>query len=218
MKGKELKDFITFNNIRIGSFVSFNNDNKEYAVEGFAKEDKILVNNIESGQQRLKKIEDVSRANRKNVVYPKKKELDFDGGIVIYTRNNKVYILNLDREFEGKAFIKPHPALEVFKKDGDTFSKPIESPFRRLNIHTLPGFIANTKRKDSQQTLPGFEIPTKEPKGGMPVLFNVTKNIKDLKTLKNNSDFKKWFYAEKSNINERTKLRLHIRNIINEIK
>ena len=199
MKAEQIKKFIYFNNIKIGNFVTFQGDLNRYTLTAFKKEDKVLVDDVESGEQKLKKIEDIETSNNKPV--RKKNETNFDGGIVVYGKGENVYILNLDKEKDGRVHFKSSPAYKVVNKENNKFGFiPIDNVPNSYNVNMLPGFVAKEKDIHGQLEIPGME--RRSAKGGYPSLFNVTKNIHSIQDLIDNAEFFNWFKGNRKTLKE----------------
>ena len=221
MSAEEIKKSIYNNNIGVGCFLTFNTDPNRYTLENFKKEDKVLVNDIESGDQRLKKIEDIVTANNKAVQFPNNKgdkklsNGNVSNGFVIYQKGSEIYALSLDYEKNGRVYFKSTPAYKITIKRGEGFNfAPIKNPPSSYNVHMLPGFKIKEKETHGQLELPGME--RRAAKGGFPVLYNATKNIKTLQELVDNPEFYNWF-MKNSNLQESTDVRKFIRESIENL-
>lgn len=219
MNAEEIEKFIYNNNIRVGvGFLTFKNDPNKYTLENFKKEDKVLVNDVESGRQRLKRIEDIETANGKRVKFPviEKNKGNFNNGIVIYKKGSHIYALSLDQEKDKRVYFKSSPAYRITLNDNKEFVfTPIENPPSSYNINMLPGFTSKEKETHGQLELPGMERRAK--KGGFPTLFNVTKNIKTLNELVDNPEFYHWFMKNNNNLKENLDVRKFIRENIEKL-
>ena len=221
MTEKEYQKFLWKNNIQVKDEVKFFNDNDTYKILSFQPSQKVLVKSLTTDAMYHKKVENITTVNNRQIqgktINKKADDYNFDGGMAIYKRGKKYYLLNIDKVVDNIVFFKKFPAFEMdFYPDGTIIYYKETHPPTSFSINKLPGFTNRPKELHGQLEIPGME--RRKPKGGYPLLFNATRQLKKIKDLMNCKEFLEWFRKNKDEIikDENWNIQETIRNILME--